>query len=108
MSLQLIKLMTGVPVRDIETMTANHRKHSAGHCGATSDIRIYSILLSDSIQALYKVLHDALPILCDDALRMELHTLDQRELFMSHAHDGPVFRPCCDLKVLGNGVTLDD
>lgn len=59
-------------------------------------------------QAVDKVLHDALPVLCDDGLWMELHALDVGVLPVAHAHDGAVLRPRGHLQLGGAVVLLDD
>lgn len=64
-------------------------------------------LSNQQLQTLHKVLHDALPVLCDDALGVELHALHVWVLFMAHTHDGPIFRPGSDLEVLWDVVSLD-
>lgn len=70
-------------------------------------IIVIAVMTSSCRQALDKVLNDALPVLRDDALGVELHALHVGVLLVPHAHDGAVLGPRRHLEVLGHGVALD-
>lgn len=59
------------------------------------------------IQALDPVAHDADSIGGDDALRMELYTLNVRVLLVATCHDRAVLGPCSHLEALRAVLTFD-
>lgn len=56
------------------------------------------------LHRLNPVANDALAVLCDDALRVELHALYVWVLFVHHGHNGAVLSPRGHLKVFRAGL----